>query len=264
MISLAECEGRNKVEGDIPSAWIIGKNKWASFTALVSAHYGVSLKEGDHQGDRGPLEAMFLGEKAVCFDNFLCEQYKTELEKFGFTTLGRYTYSPRLVAALVRKHAQEFADLPSQDPADIIEFISKTAEEEEAVRRGLLLGFPLPAVKEYVEREKLKVRSAAEDLYRLLPEGSPEQRYLSATFFSDKWRTDPRFIPFFIEKLQIHKERLGLNDSEIQKIYEEELPELEEIKKVDIRGIIWTERTQTPESQGIQERLLQAFSFLDC
>ncbi|MCB9808514.1 hypothetical protein H6770_04660 [Candidatus Peribacteria bacterium] len=92
------------------------------------------------------LQALFLGEKPMCFVSQYPESVRDAIRNSGFIVGENYAGNPDEMARIIQSHSDVFSDLPS-DPAQLLNTIDKASNAELAIPRGLLLGFPRSAVE---------------------------------------------------------------------------------------------------------------------
>lgn len=92
------------------------------------------------------LQALFLGEKPMCFVSMYPESVRDAIRDSGFIVGENYAGNPDEMARIIQSNSDVFSDLPS-DPTQLLNTIDKADNTELASARGLLLGFPRSAVE---------------------------------------------------------------------------------------------------------------------
>lgn len=91
------------------------------------------------------LQALFLGEKPMCFVSMYPKSVRDAIRDSGFIVRENYAGNADEMARIIQSNSDVFSNLPS-DPAQLLSTIDKADNTELAIVRGLLLGFPRSAV----------------------------------------------------------------------------------------------------------------------
>lgn len=206
----------------------------------------------------GPLQAMFLGEKPAVFHSLPISDHKEELKQFGFESIDNYIYDPEQVAKIMKDHPDEFERHNLKTSEEVMVFLDKTKPEEHSVIRGLVLGFPYEAVKNYDKADSFKINNIAVRLFELLEINPEDQIYLELNYFTEKRAGNGDLIPFFKKNLEKYKSELNISDEEIAQLIDE-LQKQIKIKGFGAYGVVWTDSGGSKESVAQEKRIRDAF-----
>lgn len=209
------------------------------------------------QTDIGAIQAMFLGEKPAAFQIKLATETRSELEKRRFRFIGGYVYKPELVEQVLRDYPDEFQRYGFSSSEGVMNALANSEPKELNLIRGLVLGFPLSAARDFEYASSLKINDMAKRLFELLEDDSVNQAFLARNFF-DKRSQNTALVPFFEEQLIRFQQQLNITDVEIPQLINE-VEYLIKGKSVNIHGVYWIEYEESVESIIKQERLRQAF-----
>ncbi|NOS67012.1 MAG: hypothetical protein HOO67_01440 [Candidatus Peribacteraceae bacterium] len=134
----------NANDKNIP-VWKHGAELYRAFIKMIGDD---QLRE--RYADDDELKLVFLGEKPAIWgsrERFL--PIKGQLEQFGLVIEGQFLFNPVAVEEMFRRYPDEFAGLPTKSPTALIKAMDKVPITEGFVPRGLLMGYPLTACKNF-------------------------------------------------------------------------------------------------------------------
>lgn len=131
--------------------WEKGSVKWNAFWKEATKG-----KWNSSPDDIIPLQALFLGEKPAVFWNKFAETNAVLLRKWGFETCDKYTYDPARVQAVLDRHQEDIAPkFQGLEAKAYMQLLSESDKKDNDRERGLILGFPLSAVKYFESQQHL-------------------------------------------------------------------------------------------------------------
>ena len=204
---------------------------------------------------KGPLQAVFLGEKPSCLDATINLEDDEILKEFGLKREGRYIYDPKQVEAVIARHSEVFQQHNLRTAEDTMRWLNKTSLTEGAVERGLILGIPLTAIRDYIMYSSLSINNIIINLHNLLVSLNLQADLLEETYFTGNILQGRQFIE---ESLQQHTEQLGIQTRDIPRLMEE-VDVLIQRRTVNVYGVTWVEQGESSESIQRQSKLRNAF-----
>lgn len=209
------------------------------------------------QHEVGSIQAMFLGEKPAVFETKLARDSKEILAQKGLKFAGDYVYDPELVQEVIEKYADEFQRYGFSSSEEVMNALAAANPRDLSTIRGLVLGFPESAVRDYAFTESLRIDNVAERLYNLLQDSPIDKSFLELNYFAER-SGKTELLPFFEQQLKKYQQELNLNDSEIAQTLDE-LQWIINGRGVNIHGVYWVEYRESVDSVALQNRLKQAF-----
>jgi|SRR3989338_3416316 len=127
------------------SLWQQGAKMYRQFLSMI----GDADLRGRYAAD-DELQLIFLGEKPAIWgspERFTPVQ--NELARFGLIIDENFLFNPVAVDGIARQYPNEFAELPTENAAALIRSMNAAGIRKRFVERGLLLGYPLSACREF-------------------------------------------------------------------------------------------------------------------
>ena len=222
---------------------------------------GVNTEALDEQSEIPALfQALFLGEKPAMFDRGKeLSQYAYGVGPFGFEVSGDYIYSPERVQGIIDQNAEVFASHNLRTPEQAIDFLNNAGLTEQAMMRGLILGYPKEAVQEFERTKNSKIDQMKVRLHELL-EGEPEkQLFIERGFHSRKdGKRGAEILLFYMTELKRFQKELDVDDDEMSLLLGEVTEKVNK-KRFGVNGLNWVDKPSSKESVDKEKKVQTAF-----
>ncbi len=139
-----------------------------------------------------------------------------------------------------------------------MQFLAQADEREYSTMRGLVLGFPYAAIKNYEKQGSFKIEKITEKLYQLLVAQPDQQAYLEKNYLTEKRFGNFELIPFFRKILKDFQTELNIQDDELEGLINELRTQIEN-KQFSAHGVNWIDNSSSQESADKEKRIKNAF-----
>lgn len=199
--------------------------KWSEGAIRYQSFYDGLSEEDKSRNSRliEELKLLFLGEKPAYFSGNTMNLFDKEgfdylLEEAGFEMNEEFIYDPKQVADVIEKYSNVFAKYRLNKPEDVINYLVEAEKKEANDIRGLILGFPYEAVKNFdrIYEADSYCNELIAKLEKIL-KNNDDKEYLN---YKNKNSDNKQLLEFLESQLEKYQIELGLSDNDLKKAKE--------------------------------------------
>lgn len=208
------------------------------------------------------LKPLFLGVKPAYFNgnpiNLADEDiFSALLESNGFKMNNKYIYDPMLIDSLIEKYPDVFSNYKLNTPEEVINYLVDTDKREANDIRGLVLGFPYEAIKNFERISEVDIycNELIIKLKKIL-ESNNDKEYLN---YKNKSSNSKELIEFLDLQLEKYQKELGLSSEGLEEAKESFRLTLNK-RAFGVSGFYyWTDLSDSEESIKREKELNEIF-----